>query len=62
MFHIHEGIMGFELGDSLKDVANTMFWPTVIFLAASLQEARRRMKVLGTAIPVPSPASHGPAA
>lgn len=26
--------IGFDLGDSPKDIVNTMFWPTVVFLVA----------------------------
>lgn len=33
MFHWHGGF-GFELGDSPKDIVNTMFWPTVVFAVA----------------------------
>lgn len=38
----HEGIAGFAMGDSLKDVLNTMFWPTVVFIAARWQKRRQR--------------------
>jgi len=38
----HEGVMRFQVGDSLKDVLNTMFWPTVVLLAARWHRSRRR--------------------
>ena len=38
----HEGVMEFQLGDSLKDVLNTMFWPTVVLLMARWRQARQR--------------------
>lgn len=34
MFYMDAGTIGFDLGDSPKDIVNTMFWPTVVFLAA----------------------------
>ena len=39
----HEGIMRFELGDSFKDVLNTMFWPTVVLLVARWRRSRERV-------------------
>lgn len=42
IFHIHEGVIGFEVGDSMKDVLNTMFWPTVVLIAARWQRRRQR--------------------
>jgi hypothetical protein len=44
----HEGVMAFQLGDSLKDVLNTMFWPTVVVLTARWRQARHRA-TLGSA-------------
>ena len=41
IFHFHGGAIGFEVGDSLKDILNTMFWPTVVLLAARWQKRRR---------------------
>jgi hypothetical protein len=40
IFHVHGGVMGFELGDSLKDVINTMFWPTVVLVVARTRAAQ----------------------
>ena len=34
VFYLHEGGIGFDLGDSPKDIVNTMFWPSVVFVAA----------------------------
>jgi hypothetical protein len=42
IFHVHEGVMAFELGDSPKDILNTMFWPTVVLLTARWRQARQR--------------------
>lgn len=43
IFHVHGGVMGLELGDSLKDVVNTMFWPTVVLVVARRREAKQSM-------------------
>jgi hypothetical protein len=32
--------IGFDLGDSPKDIVNTMFWPTVVFLVARWMKRR----------------------
>lgn len=40
VFHWHAGSFSFEITDNLKDVANTMFWPTVVFLFARFAAAR----------------------
>ncbi len=42
IFHWHEGTYSFEIGDSFKDVLNTMFWPTVAVFAFRVFSARRR--------------------
>ena len=34
MFYFHPAYIGFDLGDSPKDIVNTMFWPTVVFIVA----------------------------
>ena len=34
VFYLDEGGIGFDLGDSPKDIVNTMFWPTVVFIVA----------------------------
>lgn len=31
-FHLHGGPFSIEIGDSLKDMLNTMFWPTMLLL------------------------------
>ena len=36
IFHWHAGAWSFELGDSAKDLVNTMLWPTAILLLARL--------------------------
>lgn len=36
-FHWHAGAWSFELGDSGKDLINTMVWPTVILILARLR-------------------------
>jgi hypothetical protein len=40
IFHIHEGVMGLDIGGSAKDVVNTMIWPTVVFVVARARRAR----------------------
>lgn len=45
IFHMHEGAIGFELGDSLKDILNTMFWPSVVLIVARWQKRRRSADV-----------------
>jgi hypothetical protein len=40
-FHFHAGVIGLELGDSLKDVLNTGFWPAVVLVAARLHRSRK---------------------
>jgi hypothetical protein len=42
IFHVHEGVMGLDLSGSLKDVLNTMFWPTVVLVAARWHRSRKR--------------------
>lgn len=37
IFHWHPGAWSFELGDSGKDLINTMVWPTVILILARLR-------------------------
>jgi len=49
VFHLHQGTIGFEVGDSLKDILNTMFWPTVVLVAARWQ--RRRKDVVAPGVP-----------
>ena len=34
IFHLHEGTVSFELEGSLKDILNTMFWPTIVLIIA----------------------------
>lgn len=41
IFHVHEGVIGFEFGDSLKDILNTMFWPSIVLIVARWQRRRR---------------------
>lgn len=41
VFHLHNGAIGFEIGDSLKDILNTMFWPSVVLIVARWQKRRR---------------------
>lgn len=41
IFHWHGGGFSFEVGDSLKDVLNTMAWPTVALLTFRYLERRR---------------------
>jgi hypothetical protein len=41
IFHWHEGAFSFEVGDSLKDLINTMIWPTLIMLAFKAAAVRR---------------------
>lgn len=50
VFHLHNGTFGFEIGDSAKDVLNTMFWPTVVLLAARWAR-RRREKMVAVEMP-----------
>ena len=42
IFHWHEGAFSFEIGDSFKDLANTMFWPTAVVLGARFVGSRTR--------------------
>lgn len=42
IFHWHEGAFFFEIGDAFKDIAITMFWPTVVVLGVRI--ASRRSK------------------
>lgn len=51
IFHIHNGVLGFELGDSLKDIVNTMFWPTIVLVVARWQ---RRASTRGGAAARPA--------
>lgn len=46
IFHWHQGTFSFEIGDSLKDVINTMIWPTVALLTFRFVERRRRASVV----------------
>lgn len=48
IFHLHQGTIGFEVGDSVKDILNTMFWPTVVLVAARW---RRRKDAVATGVP-----------
>jgi hypothetical protein len=48
--------IGFDLGDSPKDVVNTMFWPTVVLLVARWL---RRRATGSTGSPTNKPASAG---
>jgi hypothetical protein len=41
IFHWHAGTWSFQIGDSGKDLINTMLWPTVILLLARLSAAWR---------------------
>jgi cell shape-determining protein MreD len=34
IFHLHQGTISFDFAGSLKDVLNTMFWPTVVLVVA----------------------------
>lgn len=49
IFHWHLGTFSFEIGDSLKDVINTMLWPTVALLTFRLVERRRRIRAVSQA-------------
>jgi hypothetical protein len=42
IFHWHKGAFSFEVGDSLKDIINTMVWPTVAMLTSRYIVRRRR--------------------
>ena len=42
IFHWHAGAFSFEIGDAFKDVANTMFWPTVAMIGFRIAAARRK--------------------
>lgn len=42
IFHWHAGVFSFEPDDSLKDIANTMAWPTIALLGFRLVEAQKR--------------------
>lgn len=42
IFHRHAGVWSFELGDSGKDLVNTMLWPTAILVLARLRLWGRR--------------------
>jgi hypothetical protein len=46
IFHWHQGAFSFEVGDSLKDVVNTMVWPTVALLTFRFVEWRGRTPVV----------------
>ncbi len=45
IFHWHAGAFSFELGDSLKDIANTMAWPTVALICFRVANAQRHRAV-----------------
>ena len=52
VFYIGEHGIGFDLGDSPKDIVNTMFWPTVVFLVARWLKRRAASRtVLGASPP-----------
>jgi hypothetical protein len=40
VFHLHEGAFSVEVGDSPKDILNTMFWPTMVLLGLRWQRHR----------------------
>ena len=42
VFHWHEGAFSFEVGDALKDIVNTMIWPSVALLTLRFIERRRK--------------------
>lgn len=42
ILHWHEGAFSFEIGDSLKDIVNTMIWPTVALLTFRYFDRRRK--------------------
>ena len=44
--HWHMGAFPFELGDSLKDIANTMAWPTIALICFRLRDVRKRRATL----------------
>ena len=46
IFHWHQGTFSFEIGDSFKDVNNTMTWPTLALLTFRYVERRRRASVV----------------
>lgn len=46
IFHLHNGAIGFEIGDSVKDVLNTMFWPTIVLFAARWLRRRKEKAVV----------------
>lgn len=45
LFHRHAGAFSFELGDSLKDIANTMLWPTIVLICFRVGSARKARAV-----------------
>lgn len=49
VFHWHEGAFSFEIGDSLKDIVNTMLWPTIAVFASKMFFRRRSAKLKGDA-------------
>lgn len=49
VFHWHQGAFSFEVGNSLKDVVNTMIWPTVALLTFRYLERRRGAPFVGQA-------------
>jgi len=50
IFHWHAGAFSFELGDSLKDIVNTMAWPTIALFGFRLAEARKRRAIPASAL------------
>lgn len=46
IFHWHQGAFTFEIGGSLKDIVNTMIWPTVALLTFRYLERRRRSSLV----------------
>lgn len=46
IFHWHAGSFSFEVGDSLKDIANTMAWPTIVLVCFRVAQARKRRAMI----------------
>lgn len=51
VFYVGEHGIGFDLGDSPKDIVNTMFWPTVVFLVARWLKRRTTSNMVQRAAP-----------
>ena len=45
ILHWHQGSFSFEVGDALKDVINTMIWPTVALLTFRFVEWRDELRL-----------------